>query len=91
MKETVKVNFALEPETVANLETLCKETHRGKSDVVDWLVSEAIIRRMVAIAPVNGEYTNGKRCVMVKHADGRIEITEDFAATSKPVEEKAEE
>ena len=41
MPETIKVNFALEPATVERIETLAQETHRGKSDVIDWLVEEA--------------------------------------------------
>jgi hypothetical protein len=39
MADTIKVNFALEPDTVAMLEQIAKETHRGKSNVIDWLVS----------------------------------------------------
>lgn len=44
MTDTVKVNFALEPETVAGIEQLAQETHRGKSDVIDWLVADALDR-----------------------------------------------
>ncbi len=39
MADTIKVNFALEADTVAMLEQIAKETHRGKSNVIDWLVS----------------------------------------------------
>lgn len=42
MAETIKTNFALRPETVENIEKLAEQTHRGKSDVVDWLVAEAM-------------------------------------------------
>lgn len=44
MAETIKTNFALRPETVENIERLAEQTHRGKSDVVDWLVAEAMER-----------------------------------------------
>jgi len=44
MAETIKTNFALRPETVENIEKLAEQTHRGKSDVVDWLVAEAMER-----------------------------------------------
>ena len=40
MNQTVKVNFALQPETVVGIEKLCKETYRSKSDLVDYLVAK---------------------------------------------------
>ena len=42
MTETIKVNFALQPETVENLEMLCKLTYRSKSDLVDYLVAKEV-------------------------------------------------
>ena len=79
MTDSIKTNFALNPETVEGIETLGKETHRGKSDVVDWLVSEEISRRAAILSTPKTDgsagYNDGKRVVMVKHADGRIEIT----------------
>jgi len=42
MTETIKVNFALQPETVKRLERLCKLTYRSKSDVIDYLVAKEI-------------------------------------------------
>jgi len=42
MAETIKTNFALKPETVEGIEKLAELTHRGKSDVIDWLVADAI-------------------------------------------------
>lgn len=83
MANSIKVNFALDPETVHGIEKLGKETHRGKSDVIDWLVSDEIARRAILSTPENGQYVNGKQVVMVKHADGRIEITPEFAATGE--------
>jgi len=44
MAETIKTNFALRPETVENIELLAARTHRGKSDVIDWLVADAMDR-----------------------------------------------
>lgn len=44
MANTVKVNFAVQPETVEGIERLASETHRGKGDVIDWLVADAIDR-----------------------------------------------
>jgi len=44
MAETIKTNFALRPETVENIERLAEQTHRGKSDVIDWLVADAMDR-----------------------------------------------
>jgi hypothetical protein len=40
MAETIKVNFALQADTVEKLEELCKLTYRGKSDLVDYLVAK---------------------------------------------------
>lgn len=54
------------------------------------------IRQMLAILSTPKEdgtagYNDGKRVVMVKHADGRIEITPEFAATGtqQAVEQEA--
>jgi len=44
MAESVKVTLSLEPETVKQIEQLAQVTHRSKSGVVDWLVSDAIDR-----------------------------------------------
>ena len=44
MAETQKVNFALKIETVENIELLTQLTHRGKSDVIDWLVADEMDR-----------------------------------------------
>jgi len=44
MTNTVKINLAVKPETVAGIERLANETHRGKSDVIDWLVADALDR-----------------------------------------------
>jgi predicted transcriptional regulator len=41
MAETVKVGFALKPETVERIERIAELTFRSKSDVVDWAVAEA--------------------------------------------------
>lgn len=44
MAESVKVNFSLEPETVEHIEQFAQETHRSKSNVIEWLVADAIDR-----------------------------------------------
>lgn len=44
MAETIKTNFALRPETVESIEILAEQTHRGKSDVIDWLVADEMDR-----------------------------------------------
>lgn len=44
MADTKKVNFALLTETVESIEKLAKQTKRGKSDVIDWLVGDAMDR-----------------------------------------------
>lgn len=43
-KSSVKINFAVQPETAAGIEKLASETHRGKGGVVDWLVADALDR-----------------------------------------------
>ena len=48
MAETIKVNFALQAETVENIEKLATQTYRSKSDVVDWLVADAMDRILQA-------------------------------------------
>lgn len=44
MAERIKTNFALRPETVESIEVLAERTHRGKADVIDWLVADAMDR-----------------------------------------------
>lgn len=46
MADSVKVNFALEPETVESIERLAQETHRSKSNVIEWLVADAVDRML---------------------------------------------
>lgn len=48
MPKTVKVNFAVQPETASGIEKLAAETHRGKADVIDWLVADALDRIEIA-------------------------------------------
>ena len=45
MAETIKVNFALQTETVEKLEQLCKLTYRSKSDVIDYLVAQEYLKQ----------------------------------------------
>lgn len=40
----IKVNFSVKAETAAGIELLANETHRGKGDVIDWLVADALDR-----------------------------------------------
>ena len=42
--QKVKTNLFLLPETVKGIQSLAEKTHRGKNDVIDWLVSDTIDR-----------------------------------------------
>jgi len=52
MSEMIKVNFSLQPETIDQLEKLCKETFRTKSDMLDYLVHQEYGRRYSQPNPV---------------------------------------
>ena len=77
----------LDKETYAEIKLRAKKNNRTLSGE---------IRQMLAIISTPKEdgtagYNDGKRVVMVKHADGRIEIAPDFAATGtqQAVEQEA--
>ncbi len=44
MPEKTNINLNVETDTAKNIERLMKLTHRGKGDVIDWLVADAMDR-----------------------------------------------
>jgi hypothetical protein len=68
-KETVVLFARVKPEADAKVRRLAEETNRGIGD----MVTEAILAY-----PENGVYANEKRVIMVKHADGRLEVEPAF-------------
>lgn len=82
MKDNKFPQVRLDQETYEEIKLRAKKNNRTISGE---------IRQIMAIAgvPKDGKYTNERRCVMVKHADGRIEIAPEFAATAEaPAEEQ---
>jgi len=63
MNKSVKVNFALQPETAAMMEKLCAATFRTKSDMIDYLVAQEYARL----------YSQPNPCVTVGEAEEAAE------------------
>ncbi len=79
-KVTVPIFARIDPEADQKIR---EQASRNRRSIGDELTI------VILSTPKDGKYTNERRCVMVKHADGRIEIAPEFAATAEaPAEEQ---
>ena len=86
MAETKTATFYIDAETDANIDRLAENMRRSRSGVLRELVANAINASTVTVSyPVEGgDYINrsalmsddGKRILIVQHADGKLETDE---------------